>query len=326
MKRVEWIDCAAGLMIAVVILNHCMALAGASWIWVCLLGFRMPWFFYKAGMFYKPSDFKAQIIKDIKKLVVPFPIYSVIGFAVWATTRIIEYDDNLPGLIVAAYRTFLRAGCILGNDPLWFLITMFLIRQIVNVLFNKNIHPLIVGFGAYLIGYGLSMAGWQNLSWWFGNMFTGLSFFAFGKWLKDKQANGQVVVCSTALYAIFIILWLIGTCEFPYLYTHANVMQTGNYLLYLPVALAGIIITNTFFERLQPHLKFRVLTYIGRNAMDFFVIHWILLTLVQFIARYCFGCTDSNHMLVIMIASCVVLLPIIVWLKNKIEKSIKKEI
>lgn len=44
-----------------------------------LFSFRMGWLLFKAGMFYKPRPMKEVIDKGIRRFVIPFVIFSLIG-------------------------------------------------------------------------------------------------------------------------------------------------------------------------------------------------------------------------------------------------------
>lgn len=319
MDRIKWLDSAAGLMICWMIFIHCLALSGNSFSWLCLLGFFMPWFFFKSGMMYRPVGCKILVKKDVKKLIYPYIIYSAIGFAVFAVINLVK-GGHLGGMMLCAWIQFIKTECVPGNDPLWFLISLFVVKIAISFLSERKISPCIIAVGAFLAGFVLSKVGWQNITWWFGNMSTGLSFFAFGYLLRDKQCDRQVVTISASLIVIAIVLWLTGVYEYPYYYMHANIMQTGEYLFNLPVTLAGMICMNAFFRYLQPSLKFRILNYVGRNSMDIYVVHWIVLTVLVFVANDILHIENTWTVFTILAIGCIVLLPIIVEIKNKIKK------
>lgn len=318
MQRIKWIDSAAGLMVCWMIFIHCLALSGNTLNWLCLLGFFMPWFFFKSGMMYKPNECRLQAKKDLKKLLYPYLIYSAIGFAVFAIINI--RWQSIGGMLLGAWRLFLKAECVPGNDPLWFLISLFVAKTVINLTCQHKISPIITAIGAFLAGYALSVSGWQNITWWGGNIMTGLSFFAFGYLLKDTQDRKDVILLSAFIVIIAVVLWQTGINPYPYYYMHANMMQTGDYMINLPVTLAGMICMNAFFRHLQPYLKFRILNYIGRNSMDIYVIHWIILTILVFLSRNVLHIENNWTVCIILTVGCFVILPCIVEIKNKIKK------
>ena len=107
------------------------------------------------------------------------------------------------------------------------------------------------------------------------------------------------------------------TDGFPYLYMHANDMNCGNYLLFYPMALAGIIMTNNIFRILCDRIKIRALEYIGRNSMVFYVTHWIVFTIVLFATKYYFNIESPFEQFCILLGASIVLLPAICHFMNK---------
>lgn len=55
-KRLSYIDNVAGIMILWMILGHCSLFSGFCVPGYSILGFYMPWFFYKSGMFFQTRN------------------------------------------------------------------------------------------------------------------------------------------------------------------------------------------------------------------------------------------------------------------------------
>ena len=98
-------------------------------------------------------------------------------------------------------------------------------------------------------------------------------------------------------------------------------MNSGNYLLFYPTALAGIIMCNHGMRILYKYKDLCVLEYIGRNSMYLYVTHWILFTMVSFVSKFFFHVDLPLILFVILLCSSVLFLPIIIKLieivKNK---------
>ena len=174
---------------------------------------------------------------------------------------------------------------------------------------------------SFLMAYLLYAVGWYNYSWWFGNFFSGLCFFSLGYCLMDKEDNMFLIIISTLFFTTIIIAYSFNwLCDFPELYMHANYMYRGNYLLFFPTALAGIIMTNNLFRILCKKVRFRVLEYIGKNSMTFYTTHWILFIVVTFVAKYFFDLETPIILFFILIWVSIIFLPLI----NMLIKSLKK--
>lgn len=136
-KRIPYIDVVAGIMITWMILGHCCYFSNYSFPFYKFLGFYMPWFFYKSGMLFSSKNPKLQLTKDAKKLLGYFVVFSIIGWLIWSFCCIIDGSVEPKLCVVKSIKLFLHRGCFAGNGPLWFLISLFLVRLLSNILINK---------------------------------------------------------------------------------------------------------------------------------------------------------------------------------------------
>ena len=81
LERDYSLDAACGLMIIYMIYGHICAWSGVQQIELFprLLFFFMPWFFFKSGMFFREKPFKKEFVNGVKKLIVPYIVFSIIG-------------------------------------------------------------------------------------------------------------------------------------------------------------------------------------------------------------------------------------------------------
>lgn len=295
------------------ILGHCSFFTGFGYISLhSIFGFFMPWFFYKSGLFFSIGGCKKLLKKDANKLLRSFVIYSLIGWMVWGICGLVDGSLDIKSCIMLPLKSFLRNGCINGNGALWFLISLFIVRQLFNILISNKLSPSYLSLVCFGVAYVLYAIGWYNHSWWIGNIFSGLCFFSLGYWLNNK-ITPKVFIISALVFGGILVAYFLKWIEIPFLYMHANKMNSGNYILFYPFALAGIITINRLFEILtfKTKLKYRILGYIGRNSMFFYVAHWILLTIVRFVAKYYFHVESPQPLFFILMVSCIVLLPFV---------------
>jgi fucose 4-O-acetylase-like acetyltransferase len=106
---------------------------------------------------------------------------------------------------------------------------------------------------------------------------------------------------------------------------YANTMYKGNYILFYPMAIAGIIVTNNMFRIIYANSNYRfiILEYIGRNSMNIYVTHWILFVLVSFIAKSLLHIESAAILFYCFLAASIIFLPIICYFMNKIGKQNK---
>lgn len=136
-SREKYIDVVAGIMIAWMILGHCKYFSHIDLSFHKYLGFYMPWFFYKSGMFFTPKQWNALMKKDAQKLLHSFVVYSLIGWVVWCTCGLIDGSLVFKECINNPVRQFLHQGSIQANGALWFLLSLYIIRQIANFILAK---------------------------------------------------------------------------------------------------------------------------------------------------------------------------------------------
>lgn len=322
--RLDYIDVVAGVMICWMLLRHCIVFSHYSPPAMPkeLLAFFMPWFFYKSGAFFKNMSQKDLLIKDIGKYLRYFCVYSLIGWVVWCLCGLYNNELTIKACIKVPFFHFIKFGYIDGNGALWFLLSLFFVRQCANVLtIKKLLSPLVMSIICMALAYTLYQIEWYKQSWWLGNFFSGLCFFLLGYWLKTLEQNNIVFISSLIIYGLVCCACFLGIIEFPYLYMHANKMTCGNYLLYYPTALAGIIVINNLFRLLCKRVRFRILGFIGRNSMYFYVTHWILFTIVAFISKSLLYLESHRLVFLFLLGSSIVFLPLIGrlidWLKNK---------
>ena len=74
------------------------------------------------------------IVKDAKKLLVPYVKYSAIGFAIYLILIFLSGDFTISSCVIFPLRTLWKAGIIPVNGPLWFLLTLSLVRVLANAI------------------------------------------------------------------------------------------------------------------------------------------------------------------------------------------------
>ena len=314
-KRLAYIDVVAGIMIIWMIFAHCRVFSSVKLPFPNFLCFFMPWFFYKSGLFFRTKSYKEMVRKDSRKFLRYFIVYSLIGWIVWSICGLADHSLQPKDCLLKQISSFVKYGCFKGNGALWFLLTIFIVRQLANVILkgsHNQYHSLTTAFVCFAFALFLNIIKWHHHSWWFGNIFSGLCFFLLGYWLKNKEQKRILFLLSAIVYFLFVGAYYFGWIGgFPFLYMHANKMHSGSYILYYPMALAGIVLINNIFGYLCKHVRFRILEYVGHNALNFYVTHWIFLIFVAFIAKSIFHVESHSTQLAIFIVANIVFLPMI---------------
>lgn len=154
-RRHNYLDSVGGLLLIYMIIGHCCQWAHL-WTefdrYTYWLGFFMPWFFFKGGMFYKSKTNRDQISTSFRRLIVPFVWFTIIGTCIlWIKEAI--FGTFTLTTIIKNCKCFIREGSFPGNLALWFLISLFCVRIAFNYLHNKFKDS--AGFCNYLWGGGI---------------------------------------------------------------------------------------------------------------------------------------------------------------------------
>lgn len=273
-KRDNSIDVVAGFMILIMILNHIIQHTG-----FCnrqldnsllLFSFFMPWFFFKAGMFYKGPSLKV----DIQKLLPPYLIYNIIGIIIgW----FINYKEEATSLSHYCYITifqWIRYSSPQTNLPLWFLFSFFMIKQIAAVCAKYNYSQLKLAGILFMVCFSMHIWGGHNL-YYIMNIPLGFVFFAIGNVIKDSQYKKEVFLLSLLIVVAFLIFGV------SYVGMFSGNLIRGYFLLWPVYAVSGIVLVNNVakYTSNQPFVRTLLypLTFLGKHSMDYYVQHWLVL-------------------------------------------------
>ena len=199
MERNNAIDSVAGIMITYMVFTHVCQHFGYehSAIYMALehiLYFFMPWFFFKAGMFFKIED-NVIMKKSCKRLIRPFVLYSLIGHICYSSVCYLQGNLHLSTLI--PYYSLLVQGSIPGNLPLWFLLTLFLCRIIFNFLVKKKVSVYWIALASLLLAFGLHLIDFKQ-PFYLANTMTGVFFMSVG-YICTRQVKITPPYCFCVL-------------------------------------------------------------------------------------------------------------------------------
>ncbi|MCQ2344361.1 MAG: acyltransferase family protein [Paludibacteraceae bacterium] len=316
--RQQHIDMAAGIMITWMILGHIESHVGYSGVFFRIgqyLSFFMPWFFYKAGMFYydRKESIKVRINREGKRLLKPFVVYSLIGQIVYYICLAVEHNVTFRSFVYQPLRSLFVAECLPGNGALWFLIVLFTINILAPYILN-SINPMIIAISGISIAFSCYLL---SISWFpciVPNFFAGIVFYVIGYWLRDREKWTSTIIISTLIYILCCYI------SYPSIYFHHNTATDSvTYLLYFPASIAGIVILNNLCRCVSHHLSFSVFTWIGENAMNLYVTHWIILMALKLVVLDICKIQNTTLIFWIYLTTMVIILPIL----NKIINYIK---
>jgi len=193
MRRYEYLDIAKGIGILLVVWAHIL-LVGASH--RVIYAFHMPLFFMISGMLFrreKYPDFWTFVKRRAKRLLVPFVIYSVITWIIWAIFRFVRHDsvvsywDPLLQTVIAKG----SGAYMVHNSALWFIPCLFA-TEILYFTFSKlcNIPKLVAAIScatlSFVLGHYFADDWGFLLPWNFDAALIGVFFYCVGNILRQQ--------------------------------------------------------------------------------------------------------------------------------------------
>ena len=283
------------------------------------LNFFMPWFFYKSGQFFQKRSCAENLNKDARKLLITFAIWSVIGYVLYLSFGALLHTMTLRKATYSIVRGFVLTGKIPINEPLWFLLTLFGVRFIANTILPDrsskymwlsilaiSVIGSVVAYLAYYFNHSL-------MPYWVGNGTAGLVFFFMGYGLRDYESKWWLIAPCAIVY---VICCIVG---FPMVDMMDNELLTGNYLLWVPVALCGIVAFNAVCRLVTRYLRIQPIEIVGQYAMTILVTHVLVLSTILFVVTYWETTELYPYLVLLILAGYVVFLPLFCMVIPKIK-------
>ena len=194
-ERIVTFDMLKGIGILLVIIGHTFMKEIGPYI----QAFHMPLFFMVAGYFFKYKPLKDQLIRDFRRLIVPY-LFVVI------TTSLIAFakDFKATGEIDLHLGTMYECG-----TPAWFLLALFGTKQIFNLLiqFSKQyylLYAFLLSSIPCLIAHYIEIDPTLAV----GSSICGVFFYAVGHYVNVNQILIKSEPYKVVLVVIAILLWL----------------------------------------------------------------------------------------------------------------------
>lgn len=313
-ERKDYLDWLCGLMILQMIAGHLVDNSQTNHVFdglLHILSFFMPWFFFKSGMCFHPTNnLHTTIQKSFKRLIIPFIVWGLIGEAVYIALSLIfhpEYDWKFYARIVKA--SIIDGKPAGGNGPLWYLFSLFIIRVGYSYI-NGKCSDILLLVLSLAIPATMYYTGW-NWLYVISHTLVGFFYFIAGYKLAKYQFNKTILVIALVL---FISLAVFSP---SYMSMTANDMIYGNYISDFIYSLSAIIITNNLI-RITPLELLNILNLksIGRDSMVYLVVHRPVLITCMYICPV-IGIHEPLYIALAMAISLTIIISICLkWLRH----------
>lgn len=287
------------------------------------LFFFMPWFFYKSGEFFTKRGIKEELQKDYRKLIRPLLLWSAIGYILYVLFLYLDGSFSIPRITYQVIKGFFFKGYIELNIPLWFLFSLFIVRQIANIMFPTEedkyfwIKCLCIIIGSYGVAFGAYCLHSSSIPRWLANSSAGLSFFCLGYCLRKYETKLWLLIPCAMIYITCLL------CDFSGVDMFSNGSSSSCiYLLSLPASIAGIVSFNMLCRLISQYLPKLSLPfeYVGKYAMIIYVSHGLLYLSIGNILRIYNLTTLMPYCLWLFLGAYIIFLPLFCFLSTKIRR------
>lgn len=281
--------------------------------------FYMVWFFFKGGLFAKTDESLHSVVrKSFHRLIVPYIIFSLIGvFFYWLDLRL-QGPVGMRWFVNQNFRFLFHRGTFYGNLPLWFLLTLFLVRLLFNWLVRFRYTDIILALlilTLYLLRY-LDVLGIGHrllYPYWLYNTIIGLAYYWLGYRLRPLLHHPKIFLVSLLPFILLI----------PYIelsFDFRSSIVGGDFLLTIVYCLAScfvaIGISRWFCHPLPISIETfvaplrRLLIHFGKYSIEYLCIHWIIITFLHLSIVVPLGLPYGMSHFVVYLFGLVILLPL----------------
>lgn len=286
-NRIGWVDAAKGLAILLVIVGH--TVESGTFTRNIIFSFHIPLFFLLSGYTFRPSanwaDFFYRVKKDAVRLLVP---YVLSGLVIALVKIFYRHLAPLPVLRDIAEALIWGSGTGDGIHEsigvLWFLISLFGARQIVNavcVLYKNDVkdhYVYVIGIIAVL-GLGIGMFDWNWLIFNLDVSMAASGFLLAG--MEYRRFEESIRRYDRILFPACLLVWMYLMKSVGY------IEMSGRWYPELTLgvleALCGSYCVIRFMEAFCFLSKpASILEWVGRHSLVLMCIHAIEDSLFQF--------------------------------------------
>lgn len=322
-QRLTWVDLMKGMLIFLVIFGHSLqGIVGKlnlhsgsifNGMQVCY-SFHMAAFFFVGGFFVSSwvKRFpKIAIAQKIRRLVVPYFIWSFIT----AIAMQIASGATTNGLGI---REFLLSPFIPFSEY-WFLYVMFIIFMIYYAVvhnFNRGgqIALLIISIILFLVQIFLPDI------WILNKIGKFLIFFMLGTYFLQFRNIVINVINKKYLMLVTIIIFIALNCMNIVIIKSGNMYYVKGF--YLLTALCGTVLVmelSLFMDKWTPNIFTNFIAYLGKNSMQFYVMHLVFLAGLRIIFLKIFGISHLWIIAIVITIFSIILCSLVLWISRKLR-------
>lgn len=220
-RRIEQFDLLKGIGIILVVIGHCSI---SKYFHSIIYSFHMPLFFIVSGFFYYKQKTSSLLFKTIRHLLLPYSFFVILNFLfsvifkVVSTHNIVEATTSTISIIEP-----LNEDCYILFRSIWFIIVLFLVINIYNILSQIMGHYLLIILSliCYLCGYLLQF--YVDIPFFIDTTLSVIFYYSFGNitsiiYNKYGTPHKFTIFIGSLLFIVFIFCAIIFHPKIDYKY------------------------------------------------------------------------------------------------------------
>lgn len=311
-NRIDYIDFAKALGMLTIMWGHIATGVSVRFVYA----FHIPLFFFLSGMVFRPDkyiSFLPFLKRKVQTLIVPYIIYSVITWAIWATFSYFSHS-SVENYWFPLFETLIAQGSegyLIHNVPLWFVPCLFVVELAYYWISKlKDVWTVVISILLAVLGYILVNAveffDFTTLPWSIEVAMLAMIFYCLGHqmirhigYAKVQEAIGSRKILSVLLMIVAFILVCFGANHNgqPSM-GHANVHNPVMFYLTAFIGIFGMIILSCLFSlsRFNVNGCLNGLKWFGQNSFIAMAIHNPIKGFIIVALAYVFGCGRMDIM------------------------------
>lgn len=289
-QRLDYIDAAKGIGILLVVWAHILIVGPSHKL---IYAFHMPLFFFVSALLFKPEKY-ASVVELVRKrarrLLLPYFLYSVATWCVWAGFRYLR-GDEVDSYVMPLLQTFIAQGSgafMMHNSALWFIPCLFVLEIIFYFLCKLGTRNMIIASIA-IAGLGCLLAHQfgndylLNMPWNLDAAIFALPFYAVAYVLREKVGPAQLQECvrervGMSFFAAILMVGAMSLLAFCY---GENSMGSSSYMCPMYVfylrsflgSFAMVILTILICKMTPTGIFVKTMKWCGINSLDILCLH-----------------------------------------------------
>jgi fucose 4-O-acetylase-like acetyltransferase len=246
-KRLEEFDLLKGIGILLVVLGHSRISAPLHYM---IYSFHMPLFFMVSGFFYHSQPPLLYVKKTFSRLIVPWLFFVLLNVLFVSSLNIVatsSFTESISKTIKEIVP--LDERCFLLYRSIWFLIVLFFIGNLYNLLtrlLNHNVLHIVVGL-SYLGGYLLQR--YINIPFFIDTSISVLLFYHAGAALKSVSYKHHKVGIEKISAVLFVLLMCATIWIKPGIDFKTNTFPIWCPFLSLPIIVSLYLIVRCYCQQ-----------------------------------------------------------------------------